>query len=80
MKMISVDQRAKPLQPARPHDRHVGIFVRALVGQLEDSIGHQESDATFLRILPTLKLHPDGQGIQRGDTSAEWLSRRSRGC
>jgi len=47
-----------------PHEPHVGIIVRALVGQLEDSIGRKKITQELLRIFGDLeRLHPDGQGM-----------------
>ncbi|MEI6345950.1 MAG: HAMP domain-containing sensor histidine kinase [bacterium] len=47
-----------------PHEQHVGIIVRALIGQLEDSIGRKKLTQQLLRIFTDLeKLHPDGQGM-----------------
>ena len=47
-----------------PHEQHVGIIVRALVGQLEDSVGRKKVTQHLLQIFTDLeKLHPDGQGM-----------------
>ncbi len=62
---LSVDRKGRlTCNLPAPHDQHVGIFVRALVGQLEDSIGRKKVTQHLLRIFTDLeKLHPDGQGM-----------------
>ncbi len=62
---LSVDRKGRvTCGLGAPHEQHVGIFVRALVDQLEDSIGRKKVTQHLLRIFTDLeKLHPDGQGM-----------------
>ncbi len=62
---IQVDRKGRlTCGLSAPHEQHVGIIVRALVGQLEDSIGRKKLTQQLLRIFTDLeKAHPDGHGM-----------------